>query len=143
MSDAYHEMAGLLDKINVFDESIGEKGEHGSRLKQAMLKVDRDKGQGKYIRIILKTVNNNAQRMINATSAAFIAIGKNFKRLLEDLQRKPAEIIMNWKELESASEEPIGKRLTDDYKRMYYFVQLLQFFTGPIEEEDTPPASLN
>jgi hypothetical protein len=142
MSDAYHEMSGLLEKIIDFDNSVGEKGEHGSRLKQAMLKVDRDKGQGKYIRIILKTINNNAQRMINSASSAFITIGKNFKSLLEDLPKKPAEIIMNWKELESASEEPLAKRLTDDYKRMYYFVQLLQFFTGPIEEEDAPPASM-
>jgi len=142
MSDAYHEMAGLLEKISAFDDSVGDKGEHGSRLKQAMLKVDRDKGQGKYIRIILKTVNNNAQRMINSAANAFITIGKNFKSLLEDIQRKPAEIIMNWKELESASEEPLTKRLTEDYKRMYYFVQLLQFFTGPLEEEETPPASL-
>ncbi|MCL1813376.1 MAG: DUF5312 domain-containing protein [Treponema sp.] len=142
MSDAYHEMAGLLDKISAFDDSVGEKGEHGSRIKQAMLKVDRDKGQGKYIRIILKTVNNNAQRMINSTATAFTTIGKNFKSLFEDSQKKPAEIIMNWKELESASEEPLVKRLAEDYKRMYYFVQLLQFFTGPLEEEENPPASM-
>jgi hypothetical protein len=142
MSDAYHDMTDLLDKISVFDESVGEKGEHGQRLKQAMLKVDRDKGQGKYIRIILKTINNNAQRMINSASSAFIAIGKNFKNLIEDLPRKPSEIIMNWKELESASEEPLAKRLADDYKRMYYFVQLLQFFTGPVEEEDASSVAL-
>ena len=139
MSDAYHEMSNLMDKITDFDESVGEKGEHGQRLKQAMLKVDRDKGQGKYIRIILKTVNNNAQRMINQASTSFITIGKTFKNLIEDLQRKPTEIIMNWKELESASEEPLTKRLTEDYKRMYYFVQLLQFFVGPVEEEEPAP----
>ena len=45
---------------------------------------------------------------------------------------------MNWKELDSAAnfDEPLIKRIADDYKRMYYFVQLLQFYTGPIEEED-------
>jgi hypothetical protein len=139
MSDAYHEVIGLFDKISAFDETLSDKGEHGARLKQCMLKVDRDRGQGKYIRIILKTVNNNAQRMINSASTSFITIGRNFKSLLEDMQKKPAELIMNWKELESASEEPLAKRITDDYKRMYYFVQLLQFFTGPVEEEDAPP----
>ena len=138
VSDAYHEMTGLLEKITVFDDSLSEKGEHGSRLKQAMLKVDRDKGQSKYIRIILKTVNNNAQKMINSASQAFITIGRNFKNLIDDMQKKPAEIIMNWKELESVSEVPLVKRITDDYKRMYYFVQLLQFYTGPIEEDTEP-----
>jgi hypothetical protein len=53
---------------------------------------------------------------------------------LEDTQKKPAELIMNWHELNSASEVPMAQRITEDYKRMYYFVQLLQFFTGPVEE---------
>jgi hypothetical protein len=137
MSDAYHELMSLADKLTVFDDSLADKGEHGSRLKQALVKVDRDKGQGKYIRIILKTVNNSAQGMINTASADLITIGRNFKTLLEDMQKKPAEIVMNWRELESASasEVHLAKRMTDDYKRMYYFVQLLQFFVGAIEEE--------
>ena len=138
LSDAFHEMMSLLDKIISFDNSLDDKGEHGSRLKQAMLKVDRDKGQGKYIRIILKTVNNNAQRMINTAIAALITIGKSLKSLIEDSQKKHSELILNWRELESASEAPLVKRIADDYKRMYYIVQLLQFFYGPImEEEDT------
>ena len=74
--------------------------------------------------------------MINSASTGFITIGRNFKSLIEDMQKKHAEIIMNWRELESASEAPLAKRITDDYKRMFYFVQLLQFYTGPIEEED-------
>ncbi|MDR2071898.1 MAG: DUF5312 family protein [Spirochaetaceae bacterium] len=135
VSDAFHELMGLSEQLVVFDDSLADKGEHGSRLKQALLKVDRDKGQGKYIRIILKTVNNTAQRMINTASSNLIAIGRNFKTLLEDIQKKPPELIMNWRELESASEESLGKRITEDYKRIYYFVQLLQFFTGPVEDE--------
>ncbi|MDR1930278.1 MAG: DUF5312 domain-containing protein [Treponema sp.] len=135
MSDAFHGIMGLIDKISALDDALGEKGEHGSRLKQALIKVDRDKGQGRYIRLILKTVNNSAQEMINAAASGLITIGKNFKVLLEDMPKKPAELIMNWKELEGASEQPLGRRMADDYKRMYYFVQLLQFFAGPVEEE--------
>jgi hypothetical protein len=100
-----------------------------------MLKVDRDKGQRKYIAIILKTVNNEAQRMINGASQNLIAIGRNLKNLLEDFQKKPAELIMNWKELESQSEAPLPQRIAEDYKKLYYFVQLLQFYAGPVEEE--------
>lgn len=136
VSDAYHEIMGLSDQLTVFDEALSDKGPDGSRLKQALVKVDRDKGQGRYIRIILKAVNNNAQRMINTASANLITIGRNFKNLLEDMQKKPSEVIMNWKELEGASEEPLARRITNDYKRMYYFVQLMQFFTGPVEEEE-------
>ena len=144
MSDAYHDMMSLSDEIIEFDESLSEKGEHGARLKQALLKVDRDKGQGRYIRIILKTVNNNAQRMINTASTCLITIGKNFKSLLEDMPKNPHELITNWKELESSAnfDMPLGKRMAEDYKRMFFFVQLMQFFTGPLEEEDSLPSSL-
>jgi hypothetical protein len=135
MSNSFHEIMGLAEKILVFDAALSDKGEHGSRLKQSLAKVDRDKGQGKYIRIILKTVNNDAQRMINMAAQNLITIGRNLKTLLEDYPKKPSELIMNWKELESASESLITSRITEDYKHIYYFVQLLQFYAGPVEEE--------
>ncbi|MDR2553577.1 MAG: DUF5312 family protein [Treponema sp.] len=137
MSNAFHEIMELQDKINALDDALGEKGEHGARIKQTLPKVDRDKGQGKYIRIILNTVNGNAQRMINTAMANCVIIGKHFKSLLEDIPKTPPGIIMNWRELENVSEEPLAKRITRDYKRMYYFVQLMQFFASPAEE--TPP----
>jgi hypothetical protein len=135
MSNSFHEIMGLAEKILTFDAALSDKGEHGSRLKQSLAKVDRDKGQGKYIRIILKTVNNEAQKMINMAARNLITIGRNLKGLLEDYPKKPAELIMNWKELEFASESPITSRITEDYKRIYYFVQLLQFYAGPVEDE--------
>jgi hypothetical protein len=138
MSNAYHEVMGLSEQLTVFDDSLSDKGEHGSRLRQALLKVDRDKGQNKYIKSILNGVNNNAQRLINVASANLITIGRNFKSLLEDMQKKPAELIMNWRELETAADfdVPLGQRITNDYKRMYFFVQLLQFFTAPVAQEE-------
>jgi hypothetical protein len=135
MSNSFHEIMELSEKILVFDATLSDKGENGSRLKQSLAKVDRDKSQGKYIRIILKNVNNDAQRMINTAAQNLITMGRNLKSLFEDYQKKPAELIMNWKELEFASESPITSRITEDYKRIYYFVQLLQFYSGPVEEE--------
>jgi hypothetical protein len=73
--------------------------------------------------------------MINTAAQNLIIIGRNLKTLLEDYQKKPAELIMNWKELESVSESPVVSRVTETYKRIYYFVQLLQFYAGPVEEE--------
>jgi hypothetical protein len=140
MSNAYHDMMDLSERLSTFDDSLSEKGEHGSRLRQALLKVDRDKSQNKYIRSILNGVNNNAQRLINTASSNLITIGRNFKGLLDDMQKKPAELIVNWRELESAADfdMPLGKCIAEDYKRMYYFVQLLQFFSTPVEQEEAP-----
>jgi hypothetical protein len=140
LSNAYHEMMDLAEQLNAFDESLSEKGDNGSRLRQAMLKVDRDRGQTKYIKSILRSVNNTAQKMINASATNLIAIGRSFKSLLDDLAKKPSELIMNWKEMELAAtaltEDPVGKYIADEYKRMYYFVQLLQCFAGPVESDN-------
>jgi DNA-binding transcriptional ArsR family regulator len=140
MSNAYHEVMGLSEQLTVFDDSLSDKGEHGSRLRQALLKVDRDKGQNKYIKSILNGVNNTAQRLINTASTNLVTIGRNFKNLLEDMQKRPAELIMNWRELETAADfgMPLAKCITEDYKRMYFFVQLLQFFTAPVAQEEPP-----
>jgi hypothetical protein len=136
MSDAFHAIMEISEKILVFDETFSETGTNGSRLKAALVKADRDKGQAKYIRIIMKTANDEAQEMINTTAQGLIMIGKNFKHILEDYQKNPKELIMNWKELESTSEDPLPQRIAAVYKKMYYFVQLMQFFTGSISSAE-------
>ncbi len=142
MSESFHNIMEISDQILTFDEALSESGPNGSRLKAALVKADRDKGQAKYIRIILKTANEEAQEMINNTAQALIVIGKNFKTILEDYQKNPKELIMNWKELEASSDEPIAQRIANVYKKIYYFVQLMQFFTraggdsSPEDEEE-------
>jgi hypothetical protein len=136
MSDSFHAIMDISEKILAFDETFSETGTNGSRLKVALAKADRDKGQAKYIRIIMKTANDEAQEMINNTAQNLIVIGKNFKHILEDYQKNPKELIMNWKELESTSEDPLPPKITAVYKTMYYFVQLMQFFTGSTSEAE-------
>jgi hypothetical protein len=126
MSNGFHEIMAVSEQIITFDDSLADNGANGSRLKAAIVKVDRDKGQGKYIRLILNSVNEEAQGMITKTGQALIMIGRNLKIVLEDLQKSPRELIMNWKELESASPEPMAQRITTIYKKMYCFIQILQ-----------------
>ncbi len=130
MSESFHAIMEISEKILAFDETFSESGTNGSRLKASLVKADRDKGQAKYIRIIMQAANDEAQEMINNTAQGLIVIGKNFKQILEDYQKNPKELVMNWKELELASEEPLPQRITAVYKKIYYFVQLMQFFTG-------------
>ncbi|QQO10761.1 DUF5312 family protein [Breznakiella homolactica] len=134
MSEGFHTIMGISEEILAFDEALSDNGENGSRLKAALAKVDRDKGQAKYIRIILKSVNEEAQKMIILSAQALIVIGKHFKGILEDYQKNPHELIMNWKEIESTSEEPIAQRITEVYKKIYYFIQMMQFFARPAGE---------
>jgi hypothetical protein len=37
-------------------------------------------------------------------------------------------MMMNWKELEGFTEEPLKDRMMAIYQRIYYFVQLLQIY---------------
>jgi hypothetical protein len=135
MSEGFHSILNISEKLLAFDEALSDSGENGFRLKASIVKADRDKSQAKYVRIILKTVNNSAMEMINSSSAALIAIGKNLKNILDDAQKSPHELIINWKELDVISETPLAQRISGIYKKIYYFVQLMQLFARPIEEE--------
>jgi len=128
LSEGFHELMSVSEKLISFDDALADDGETGQRLRNYLAKAERDKDQLKNLRNLLKTVNDEAQRMINSSAHALIAVGKNLKNVLEDHQKTPHELIVNWKEIELASERPIEDRVTEVYKRIYYFVQLMQFF---------------
>ena len=134
MSDGFHRIMELSDKLIVFDETLSDDGENGSRLKAAIVKADRDKSQARYVTIILKNVNETARELINLASQSLIVVGKNLKALLEDYQKNSHELVINWKELEGASEVPLDQRITDTYKKIYYFIQIMQLLSKPAEE---------
>ncbi|MCL2382211.1 MAG: DUF5312 family protein [Treponema sp.] len=134
MSEGYHEVMGIIREITALDESLDDDGSNGSRLRGALLRVDRDKTQTRYINSIINTVNEEALNMINRTVPSLIVVGKHFKMLLDDVQKKPFELVMNWKELALYSKTPISQRIGDAYKKINYFVQLMVLETKPLEE---------
>jgi hypothetical protein len=129
MSESFHRLMGLSDELIAFDETLSDNGENGSRLKAAIVKADRDKSQAKYVTLILASVNEKAQNMITAAAQSLIGVGRNLKNLIDDYQKPNRELVMNWKELEGASETPLGQRMTDVYKKIYYFIQLMQILS--------------
>jgi hypothetical protein len=134
MSGNYYEIMAIAEKVIAFDRALSESGEHGARLRQALQKSGYDKGQARYVRIILNTVNNDAQCMINDAASHLAVIGKNLKTLLEDHQQVPPVLIINWKDLETASEMSLHARITAALKKICHFIQLLQFFAAPVTE---------
>lgn len=128
LSEGFHELLDISEKLLVFDDSLADDGDTGSRLRTALVKADRDKEQVKHLRILLKGINEDAQKMINTAAQACISIGKNLKAILDDYQHAPHTIIINWKEIELASEKSIDARITEVYKKIYYFVNLMQFY---------------
>ena len=135
MSEGYHEVMEITKEIAELDESLDDDGANGSRLRGALLRIDRDKTQNRYINSIINMVNEEALNMINRAVPSLIVVGKHFKMLMDDLQKKPFELIMNWKELALYTKTPMSQRIAAAYKKINYFVQLMILEAKPLEEE--------
>jgi hypothetical protein len=134
MSDGFHTATEIAAGINALDETLSEDGSNGPRLRGALLRVDRDRTQTRYINSIVDTINEEALALINQAVQSLIVVGKHFKMLLEDHQKKPCELIMNWKELSQVSKNPLPQRLSEAYKKINYFVQLMLLETRRSDE---------
>jgi len=134
MSEGYHEVIAITGEITALDESLDDDGSNGSRLRGALLRVDRDRTQNRYISSIVNTVNEEALNMINRTVPSLIVVGKHFKMLMDDFEKKPFDLVMNWKELALYSKVPISQRIAAAYKKINYFVQLMILETKPLED---------
>jgi hypothetical protein len=125
MSESLHVLLETPQGINDLDTVMSEDGADGSRLRAAMLRIDRDPTQARYINAILGKCNAEALDIINESAQALIVIGKHLKNLIEDIQKKHPELLINWRELNLASKEPIAQRMVGDFKKINYFVQLM------------------
>ena len=126
MSDSFHDVNAIITDINALDESLAEDGSNGPRLRGALLRVDRDRAQARYINTIISSVNEEALHIINKAISPLIVVGKHFKMLMEDCEKKPFELIRNWRELSAVSKVPISQRISAAYKKINYFVQLMR-----------------
>lgn len=135
LSDGFHQGRFLLDKLNAFDETLAENGPNGSRLKASLVRADRDKSQAKYIRIILNSVNEDAENMIKVAAQVFTIIERNFQAVLDDHQKTTHELIINWKELEAACPEPLIPKMTLIHQKLTAFIQILEVLSHDPEED--------
>jgi hypothetical protein len=129
LSDAFHTVMEISQQLVEFDESLGEEGELGAKLKRAGGRVvGTDAASSKLLRQTVHEINEQVIRMINDSAGNLITIGKSLKMLIEDYQKPNHELLLNWKQIEGMSEEPLSTSMTEVYKHIYYFIQLLQMF---------------
>ena len=128
LSEAFYGLMSTADELISFDENLSEEGDKGSELNKLLKRRDAEKANVQLLRKALKEVNDDAQRLINSTGLHLVAIAKSFKLVIEDYQKKPHELITNWKEIEPLFERGVVETLSEIYRKCYYFVQLLQFF---------------
>ncbi|MBL8967853.1 MAG: hypothetical protein JNG85_12675 [Spirochaetaceae bacterium] len=128
LSAGYHSLLEVSESILLFDESLADEGEVGARLKAALMKADRDKEQVKYLRTMLKDINEKAVNQVTKAAVSLITIGRFIKALIEDHEKTHHEMIINWKDVENGATRPVKEWLVEVYKKIYYMVQLLQFY---------------
>ena len=128
LSDAFHAVMEVSSQLVVFDEELSEEGSKGIAFKNMTSKSDRDKNSITILRSLLKETNENVLGMITVASQNLIIMGRSLKSVLEDKDKKDHEMIINWKEIENTSDLVLKDEISRVYKKIYYFVQLMQFF---------------
>jgi hypothetical protein len=126
MSEGYHNLKDYNEKIEAFDENLSESGKDGSRLRTALLRVDRDQSQFRYVNSITAGINDRALELIENANQSFSVVGKHLRNLFEDLQKSPHDLIINWKELNLVSKSPLPQRMEEAVGKLGYITQLLQ-----------------
>ncbi|MDR2966185.1 MAG: DUF5312 family protein [Treponema sp.] len=129
MSESLHRVTECFQPILDLDIVMSEDGSDGGRLRSAMMRVDRDPTQARYINSILARINAEALEIINEAAQSLIVIGKHLKMLVEDEKKKHPELLINWKELKMYSKEDLDQRMVADYKKINYFIQLMRLCT--------------
>jgi hypothetical protein len=125
MSNAVHTITDVTDPIKALDSTLSDAGTRGFRFRSALTRAGKDKAQARFINHISGELDDGAIKLINAAVKGLVAVGKFMKNLLGDSQKDPSEIIINWKELGYFTKVPMSRRLTDAYKKINYFVQLM------------------
>jgi len=129
MSESLHRLLETPPQVVDLETVLSEDGTDGSRLRAALLRIDRDHTQARYINSIVGKVNDEALDIINTVAQDMIVIGKQLKNLIEDLQKKHPELLVNWREVNMASKDPMPQRMVTNFKRINYFVQLMHLCT--------------
>lgn len=134
MSEALYQIKDLPESINELDISLAEKGREGPRLNAAVLRLEKDPATARYVNSIIGGINNQALNMISTALQAFNVLVKRLKDLTEDCEKRPPDLIINWRELAQASRIPIGQRVAEAYEKVSTFTQLLSLYSDESEE---------
>ncbi|MDC7224665.1 MAG: DUF5312 family protein, partial [Spirochaetales bacterium] len=129
-SEIYHQLMDQADQVVAFDNDLADDGNGGIRLKRYLRMANpQDRSSQNSLSTVIEEVNEEALRIIKKSSAGFISLGKMLKQLIEDYKILNHQVIINWKELDARSDNHIEGLMTEVYKQLYHFVQLLQFTT--------------
>lgn len=128
MSEAFHQIMEVSDRLTAFDESLSEDSDRGAKLKMLLSRSDKDTNAAGSLRVQLKDINGTARQHIIEAATHLIVIGKHLKMAIDDHAKPKHELVLNWKALETSTDKVLQEWMATTYKQLYAFVQLMQFF---------------
>jgi hypothetical protein len=128
LSDSFQQLIDVSDELVEFDDSLAEESAIGIKLKTCILRSDKDKNQARILRQMLKEINDRAKKILFDSAQGLIGLAKNIKQVLDDYSHQPPELIINWKEIDTYSDNTIKDKISDVYRKIFYFIKLLQFY---------------
>ena len=126
MSEAYHQILDLSNKIMDFDETLADGSVINGKLKNLLVRCERDKEAMNIMRTILKDTNSAARDILVAGTQEIITFARQLKVVLEDYAKTHPEMVINWKELEHFADYNIKNQAVEIYKKLHLFVTLMQ-----------------
>jgi len=126
-SEAYHQLMAYSEELINFDNALADDANVGGRIKRLLRASARDNSALSALRTTLDEVNDQAKSIINLSAQNLIVIGKNLKQIMNDYKAQSGEMIINWKELDLKTDHNVYSMMAEIYKKIYYFIQLLQF----------------
>jgi hypothetical protein len=129
LSDSFHQVMVISEQLIQFDDACADEGDYGIRLRKVINRADRDQAAMKTLRDTVKDINDKAALLISESAQNLIVFAKHLKSLIEDFDKTGHhEILINWKEVDSVSEGRVKEKMTEVYKKIYYFIQLMQMY---------------
>ncbi len=129
LSDAHQQLLMISKRILEFDDSLEEDEQLGMIVKNANLKAIRNKNNITALAQLLNGINETAKDLVFRAARDLITVGKVLRSLLEDRKRQPAELMLNWSEIDGILEPNLSGRLVGVYNKLYQFIQLIRMIT--------------
>jgi hypothetical protein len=138
MSETFHNLLNNMDQLLALEESLGEDGEEGFKIRSTLLKSGRNQIQLKYLNTMIRSIDERVRDLLNNAAESLLLLGRQFKEILQD-SKNDGVYIINYRELQKESEPPLTQRIVLNYKRIYTYLQLQMLIIGP---EDSTADSL-
>ena len=129
IADPYYRVNDVYDRLVKFDASLSDDQGRGNLLRRALGRVVfNDSSSTETVQAIVEEINNDALAIINDAARKFIVFGNNLRALTDDYGSTPSNLVINWQELATLSSVPLKDTMAKEYRRIYYFIQLLRIF---------------